>query len=95
MAPWVVVLVAGLIGFIWLGPVGAVVGLVGGYILSILLGTILSALNGGLVPRKAKQQTVDNRSEVEWPAKRLTVIPCSNDNPLNFFHRITWSRRKS
>lgn len=36
---------------------GALVGLACGYILSLLLGSLLLAASGGLVPRKAKQET--------------------------------------
>lgn len=57
MAPWITILIGGLIGFIWNGLLGALVGLACGYVLSLLLGGLIFAIGGGLVPRKAKQET--------------------------------------
>jgi len=56
MAPWITILLGGLVGFIWHGALGGLAGLAGGFVVCLLLGGLVFGVRGGLVPREYKRE---------------------------------------
>lgn len=50
-------------GLLWKGVWGGVIGLVGGYVVVTLFGLLLVAASGGILPRKARQDTASSFCE--------------------------------
>lgn len=56
MIPYLVIVVAGLVGLFGWGLKGGVLGAVGAWILSLILGGVVGLLSGGLLPRKVRRE---------------------------------------
>jgi hypothetical protein len=60
VAPWLLVIIAALIGAMWNGAVGLLLGATAGVLISILVGAFVRKAQGGVLPRKVRRELIVN-----------------------------------
>jgi len=88
MVPHFTIAALALVGLIWKGVWGFVIGLVGGYVAVVIFGLVLTAASGGLLPKKVRKETARNFC-TENADQLLELIPPGHEGKeAEFIERL-------
>ncbi len=59
-SPWALIILSGVVGFLLWGGLGLVLGLVGGLLITLLIGGVIRIVQGGSIPRRARRELITN-----------------------------------